>query len=249
MNAQKRKQLILQKLEMTGEVEIRPLAAELQTSGITIRRDLNLLADKGLLYRTHGGAMKVNPLETPPTFVNKSAIHSAAKDRIARRAATEIRDGDTIFLDCGSTVFRICPFIRNKPIKVITNSIPILYALQDSRVSLNLIGGEFDKERQAIHGKMAEFHIKKYRVAKAFIGVDGLSPNGLFANSEKEASMTLALANHSGSSYLLCDASKINKESYWNFAGLDLVDTLITDASPDKLKFLKKTGLRLITAS
>jgi len=249
MNAQKRKQQILEKLGSTGEVEIRPLAAELHTSEITIRRDLNQLAEDGLLYRTHGGAMKVNPLEAPQRFENKAAINPTAKDRIARRAAAEIRDGDTIFLDCGSTVFRICPFIRNKKIKVITNSIPILYELQNSQVSINMIGGEFDPERQAIHGKMAEFHIKKYRAVKAFVGVDGISPNGLFANSEKEASMTLALAAQSGHTYLLCDAGKIDKETYWKFADLGLVDTLITDADPNKLKFLKKEGVRLIAAA
>jgi DeoR family fructose operon transcriptional repressor len=248
MNAQKRKQQILEKLGSAGEVEIKPLATELRTSEITIRRDLNQLAEDGLLYRTHGGAMKVNPLEVPHRFENKAAIHSATKDRIARRAAAEIRDGDTIFLDCGSTVFRICPFIRNRPIKVITNSIPILYELQNSRVSINLVGGEFDPERQAIHGKMAEFHIKKYRASRAFVGVDGISPKGLFANSEKEASMTLALATQSGFTYLLCDGSKIDRETYWRFADTTLVDALITDYDINKLKYLKKAGLRLIAA-
>ncbi|HEY4063099.1 MAG TPA: DeoR/GlpR family DNA-binding transcription regulator [Puia sp.] len=248
MNAQKRKQLILARLEKTGDVEIKPLATELQTSEITIRRDLNQLAGDGRLYRTHGGAMKVNPLEGPHNFVNKSAIHSAAKDSIARRAAAEIRDGDIIFLDCGSTVSRICPFIRNKTIKVITNSLPILYELQNSRVSINLIGGEFDQERQAVHGKMAEFHIRKYRASKAFVGADGISPKGLFANGEKEASMTLALAGQSGFTYLLCDAGKIDRETYWRFAETTLADALITDYDLTKLKYLKKAGLRLIAA-
>ena len=219
---------------------IRQLAAALNTSGITIRRDIRQLAADGLLYRTHGGAMKVDPLELPHSFANKAAANSAAKDSIARRAAAEIKDGEIIFLDCGSTVFRLCPFIKNKKIKVITNSIPIVYELQNSRVAVNIIGGEFDAERQAVHGKMAEYHIKKYRASKAFIGVDGISPNGLFANSEKEAAMALALAAHSAATYLLCDATKLGKESYWKFADLDLVDFLITDGDTARLRPLKK---------
>jgi DeoR family transcriptional regulator, fructose operon transcriptional repressor len=248
MNAQKRKQQILEKITSDGEVEIKQLAAVLNTAEITIRRDLNQLSEDGLLYRTHGGAMKVNPLEFPHHFMNKAAVNSEAKDKIARRAAAEIRDGDIIFLDCGSTVFRLCPFIKNKKIKVITNSIPVVYELRDSLAAINIIGGEFDPERQAVHGKMAEYHIKKYRASKAFLGVDGISPNGLFANSEKEASMTMALAAQSSFTYLLCDASKIGKETYLRFADIGLANALVTDHNTANLKYLKKAGVTTINA-
>jgi len=249
MNAQKRRQQILEKIGSAGEVEIKQLAAALKTAEITIRRDLNQLSEDGLLYRTHGGAMKVNPLEFPHRFINKAAVNKEAKDRIARRAAAEIKDGDIIFLDCGSTVFRICQFIQNKKIKVITNSIPIVYELRDSLAAINIIGGEFDPERQAVHGKMAEMHIKKYRAAKAFLGVDGISPNGLFANGEKEAAMTVALAAQSSFTFLLCDATKINKETYLRFADINLADALITDYNISQLKYLKKAGVATIAAS
>jgi len=249
MNAQKRRQQILEKIGSAGEVEIKQLAAALKTAEITIRRDLNQLSEDGLLYRTHGGAMKVNPLEFPHHFINKAAVNKEAKDRIARRAAAEIKDGDIIFLDCGSTVFRICQFIQNKKIKVITNSIPIVYELRDSLAAINIIGGEFDPERQAVHGKMAEMHIKKYRAAKAFLGVDGISPNGLFANGEKEAAMTVALAAQSSFTFLLCDATKIDKETYLRFADIDLADALITDYDISQLKYLKKAGVATIAAS
>ena len=203
MNFQKRKQLILQTLAETGEAEIKRLAASLIVSEITIRRDLNQLAADGLLLRTRGGAIKVALPNQPLPFANKAAINVKAKEAIARRAAAGINDGDIIFLDCGSTVFHLCPFIKNKNIRVITNSIPVLHELQYSQVSINLIGGEFDPERQAIHGKMAEYHIAKYRANRAFLGIDGISNRGLFANSEKEATLTMALAANSASAWLL----------------------------------------------
>src|ERR1700710_776125 len=196
MNFQKRKQIILKKLDAVGEVDIKQIAAELKISEITTRRDLNQLAADGLLYRTHGGAMKVNPLEIPHDFINKAAKNIAAKDNICRAAARLINDGDIIFMDCGSTVFRLCQFIKNKKIKVITNSIPVVYELQNSLVSLNIIGGEFNTERQAVHGKIADEHIARYKATKAFLGVDGISRNGLFANSELEADITQAFAAH-----------------------------------------------------
>jgi DeoR family fructose operon transcriptional repressor len=246
MNFQKRKQAILQKLASAGEADIKELATTLRVSEITVRRDLNRLAADGLLQRTHGGAMKVAPVNPPYPFANKAAINFPAKEAIARRAAAEIQDGDIVFLDCGSTVFHLCPFIRNLTIRVITNSLPIVHALQDSRISINLIGGEFDPERQAIHGKMAEYHISKYRACKAFLGIDGISPKGLFANSEKEATMTMALAARSAATWLLCDQSKIGRETYWQFGGLRIADHVITDASTDACGFLQEEGIHVV---
>lgn len=246
MNFQKRKQKILEVLEADGEVDIKAISIQLEISEITARRDLNQLAADGLLYRTHGGAVKVNPLQKPHAFVNKSAQNADVKDAICRAAAAQINDGDIIFMDCGSTVFRLCQFIKNKKIKVITNSLPVIYELQDSAVNVNVIGGELDKERQAVHGATAIEHIKKYRANKAFLGVDGISATGLFANSEKEASITTAFAESSGYTYILCDSSKIGRETYLNFATLNIVNALITNASNDKLaEFYEKGTLVL----
>jgi DeoR family fructose operon transcriptional repressor len=246
MNFQKRKKAILAELSAAGEVDIRALAVGMKVAEITIRRDLNLLAADGLLLRTHGGAMKVDPFEPPYPFVNKAAVNVGAKEACARRAAAEVVDGDILFMDCGSTVFRMCPFIKSKRVQVITNSLPVVHELQGSGVAVNIIGGELDGERQAVHGKMAEYHIKKYRATKAFLGVDGVSAAGLFANSEKEATLTLAMAGQSMMRYLLCDAGKIGKETYLHFAGLDLVNILITDATAAACRALKNEGLGII---
>ncbi len=249
MNFQKRKQKILEQLNAHGEVDIKQLAAGLAISEITARRDLNQLASDGLLYRTHGGAMKVNPFEKPHDFINKAAKNPEAKDNICRVAAGQICDGDIIFMDCGSTVFRLCQFIKNKKIKVITNSLPVIYELQNCAVSLNIIGGEFDSERQAVHGSMAGEHISKYRASKAFLGVDGISVNGLFANTENEAAITTTFANNSDYTYLLCDASKIGKESYLRFADLDLIDAIITDADGGKLEGFEDKGMVILNVN
>jgi DeoR family fructose operon transcriptional repressor len=246
MNYPKRKQIILDKLSAEGEVDIKQLAVELDASEITIRRDLNQMADDGLLYRTHGGAMKVNPHEIPHQFVNKAAKNVEAKDKICRAAANEIQDGDIIFMDCGSTVYRLCQFIKNKKIKVITNSLPVVYELQNSQVSLNIIGGEFNAERQAVHGKIADEHIARYKATKAFLGVDGISRNGLFANSELEADITEAFAKHSAKTYLLCDESKIGKETYLRFGDLKMISAIITNSASEELEEIGKRGVNII---
>src|SRR3954471_19290754 len=104
MNFQKRKQKIFDELNKYGEVDIKKLASSLNVSEITARRDLNQMAADGMLYRTHGGGVKINPLEIPVSFANKAAQNHEVKDAICRRAATQITDGDIIFMDCGSTV-------------------------------------------------------------------------------------------------------------------------------------------------
>ncbi|AMR32961.1 DeoR family transcriptional regulator [Mucilaginibacter sp. PAMC 26640] len=243
MNFQKRKQKIFDALKTDGEADIKKLAVELNMAEITIRRDLNQLAADGLLYRTHGGATKIDPNEKPHAFVNKTAQNAVVKDEICRIAAAEIIDGDRIFMDCGSTVFRLCQFIKHKKIKVITNSLPVVYELQNSKVSINIIGGELDAERQAVHGSVAAEHIARYRATKAFLGVDGISLNGLFANSEKEASITTAFIANSHFTYLLCDSAKIGKETYLNFAPLNKINAIITNGTADQLQGFGEQGV------
>lgn len=193
--------------------------------------------------------MKVSLATDKHRFANKTAINAERKDYICQLAANEIQEGDVIFMDCGSTVFRLCPFIRNKRITVITNSLPVVAELMHSEVAVNLIGGEVDKERQAVHGLIAEEHMARYRANRAFIGVDGISlANGLTANSEKEASTAVAMARQSAQVYLLCDSSKLETTKYLQFAPLTLFDVLITDnaASPDLLTAYQQAGVTLL---
>lgn len=249
MNFQQRKQLIVQTVEEKGAAEVSELAQLLQTSEMTIRRDLVQLAALGLIYRTRGGAMKVSLAIDQHRFVNKTAVHAEQKDYICQLAAQEIQEGDIIFMDCGSTVFRLCQFIRNKRITVVTNSLPVVAELIDSAVTINLVGGEVDKERQAIHGLIAEEHVARYHANRAFIGVDGISlQHGLTANGEQEASTATAMARQSEKVYLLCDSSKLETSKYLYFAPLSLFDVLITDqqAPADIVAAYKQAGIILI---
>ena len=231
MNFQVRKQKLIEKLELNGNLEVKEIAILLETSEITVRRDLAILAEQGLLVRTHGGAMKVSLSQIPVTFTQKSAINSAQKDEICKKAAEQIQEGDVVFLDCGSTIFRMCPLIRNMKIKVVTNSLPIINELIGSSVSLNFAGGEIDFERQAAHGKIAVEHFQRYRADKAFVGIDGISlKNGLSASSEKEAEITMVIAQNARETFFLCDSSKLEHDRYFPFAEIDFVQHLITDS-------------------
>jgi DeoR family transcriptional regulator, fructose operon transcriptional repressor len=249
MNFQERKHYILKVLREKPSIGVKELSEYLAISEITVRRDLNLLAEKGLIFRTHGGAMDIKLSQDPIGFKAKRDVNQVQKEFIASIAAKFIVDGDVIFLDCGSTVFSLVPYIRNKTITVITNSIPLAYALINSSVKINFVGGEIDQERQAAHGSMASYHISRYSAGKAFIGVDGVSIHkGLSAPSEKEAEISLSMMEHARHVYLLCDSSKLEIDKYLNFGSLSLVHTMITDdkASQELLAKYRKTGLEVI---
>jgi DeoR family transcriptional regulator, fructose operon transcriptional repressor len=249
MNFQLRKQKLIEKLEQDSIVDVKEIAILLETSEITIRRDLAILAKQGFLVRTHGGAMKVSLSQMPVSFAQKSAINSNQKDEICRKAVEKIQEGDVVFLDCGSTVFRVCPLIRNMKIKIITNSLPIINELIGSSVSLNFAGGEIDFERQAAHGKMAIEHFQRYRADKAFVGIDGISlKNGLSSLSEKEAEITMAITQNARETFFLCDSSKLEKDRYFPFASINFVKNLIIDSqvSEQLISMYKALGINIL---
>ncbi len=247
MNFQKRKKLILEELDKRGDADVKGLAQLLDTSEITVRRDLSQLAAEGWLERTHGGAMRVDLAKPPAAFSNKNTANAAAKEYIGQLAAERVQEGEVIFMDCGSTVFRMCPYLKQKRITVITNSLPVVHELLNTQVRINLIGGELDPERQAAHGRMAEEHIARYQADRAFLGADGVSvARGLSAGSELEAGITLAMAAHARHTYLLCDESKLEQNKYLSFGSLRLIDTLVTNAEPEKLVQYVELGVQVL---
>ncbi|WP_212005684.1 DeoR/GlpR family DNA-binding transcription regulator [Chitinophaga sp. HK235] len=252
MGFEERKRKILKLLDQEESREVQEIADKLGISAITIRRDLQQLATEGLLVRTHGGAMKAPPLHPFSAFADKAGVAQENKQHIGKLAAAQVKPGDTLFMDCGSTVFAMCPYLKKTgPLRIITNSLPVLAAFMDTdQITVNLIGGEVDRERKAVHGQRALQHIESYHAVKAFIGTDGLSvKNGLTAFSEKEAGISKAMATQADAVYLLCDSSKIGKDSYLKYAPLSLVDFLVTDHQlPATMAAqLKAGGVRLIS--
>lgn len=252
MSFQLRKLKILERLDARGTANVAELAQLLRASEITVRRDLAALASEGLLVRTHGGAMKPGLERNPVHFAKKATSHAEAKAHIAALAADLIADGDTVFLDCGSTVFQLCPLLRGKKIRVITNSLPVVRELMGSAVTLNLVGGELDAARQAVHGLVAEEHVARYRADAAFVGADGFSlETGLTARTEVEASHTRALLRQADRAVLLCDSSKLQRDQYVQFAPFGAVHTLVTDAGAgaDVLERYRAAGLDVLVAA
>ncbi|RYU75821.1 DeoR/GlpR family DNA-binding transcription regulator [Hymenobacter persicinus] len=250
MNFQLRKHYLLTTLEQHRSVSVVEAAQHLNTTPITIRRDLAQLAKQGLVVRTHGGAVLPGLTKHPVAFARKADRRLAQKQAICRLAAAHITEGDFIYIDCGSTTFGLCALIRQLSIRVLTNSLPVLAELAGSAVQLVVVGGEVDRERQAMHGATAVDYLARYSVDKAFVGTDGLSvQRGLSANSEQEATITRAAMAAARHVFLLCDSSKLEQDKYLQFAPLSAIGTLITDqqATAEVLARYRESGVTVLS--
>jgi DeoR family fructose operon transcriptional repressor len=246
-----RKNFILNQLDKKESINIKDIVDNFNVSEITARRDLNDLEKKGFLIRTHGGAIKSKITSGLFDFNNKSIQNRDQKIEICRYASSYIEENDTLYLDCGTTVYYLTKFlIRFKKIRVITNSLPVISELLPyPQIKVYLIGGELDNSRKALYGPMTENLLNRYKADKAFIGAGGVSiEHGLSSIDEKEASVTIKMAESAKQVFLLCDSSKIEKDSYFTYSSLSLVNYLLTNKNIDSklLHIYKKNKINII---
>jgi DeoR family fructose operon transcriptional repressor len=242
MKFEERKRFIMDKLSQTQQVEVLDIIDAFQVSAITARRDLDQLEKEGLLVRTHGGAIKVN---TPAqrklfSYDEKAMLNKDRKEYIGGLASRLVQESDVIFIDSGSTLFHMCSYLKTiRHLTAITNSLPVAAELVGyPNIRINLIGGELDHERKALYGLVSEITLEHYHTNKAFIGADGVSlAKGLTTYDEKEAAVSRKIAASSDEVYLLCDSSKIERNSSVKFAPLSILKALVTDdALPANIK-------------
>jgi DeoR family fructose operon transcriptional repressor len=252
LTAELRKRFVISYLEKNEFISIQEISTRCNISKITARRDLNELEKEGLLIRTHGGAIRTENSMRIFDFDNKAVRYKNEKIEICRFASSFINENDTIYMDCGTTVYYLARFItRFKNLRVITNSLPVVSELLPyPQIKTYLIGGELDNSRKALYGPMTETLLDRYKADKAFIGAGGVSINhGLSSIDEKEASVTRKMAEAAKCVFLLCDSSKLEKDSYFTYSSLMLVNYLITDqnAEPAILNLYKEKQINIIT--
>ena len=246
-----RKKIILELLNYNDFISVHEIINRCNVSEVTVRRDLADLEDKGLLIRTHGGAVKSVAAGYLFTYDNKISRRKENKEDICRTASTFIKNNDIIFIDCGSTLSFLAKFVTKfDSLTIITNSLPIVSELINfPNIKLILIGGEVISERKAIYGVFAVNNISQYHADKAFIGADGVSlSGGLTSYDENEAYISSKMLEKSDEVYLLCDSSKIEKNSFVKFASLSSVDYIVTDKNSDNkhLQKYKKNNINII---
>lgn len=250
-NRESRSRRILEMFDEREFVSVGDIMRALDVSHMTVRRDLDNLEEKGLLVRKYGGAVRSVATTNLFSFDRRVNANRSKKEAVCRVGARFIEDGDTIFIDCGTTLFRLSHYIvAHRNLRVITNSLPVVAELISCpQIKVSFVGGEIDPERKASYGPKTELAIGEYHADKAFIGADGVSiANGLSSYDEKEGNITRRMAENADMVLLLCDSSKVENDSYSRFAPLALVTYLVTDRglSPEVGKQYKTHGVMVV---
>ncbi|WDH77195.1 DeoR/GlpR family DNA-binding transcription regulator [Exiguobacterium marinum] len=231
MLTKQRHQLILQRLSEQKVVKLKELVDLTDSSESTIRRDLTDLEEEGYLARVHGGATLIATPDEEPTFEEKRDRFVDEKVAIARKAATFIEEGMSIYLDAGTTTQAMVPFLEGKKIVVVTNSLPIANELFDLDIKTFVIGGELKRSTQALVGYNARESMMNYRVDLAFLGMNGIDLDAGYTTPDPEEALVKKTAIElAQTSFVLADASKIGKRTFSRVATLDAAQ-LITSSS------------------
>jgi DeoR/GlpR family transcriptional regulator of sugar metabolism len=219
-----------------GQVTVAEIAGLFEVSADTVRRDLDLLAERGLLTRTHGGAVASDGLVTRDTpFAERLMTRKDAKARIARAAASLISDGETLIVNGGSTTRAFAAELHTRRnLMVVTNNLGIPPVLGGEAVrDVYVLGGQYRAEAQVTIGELGFAPVPGISADTAVIGVGGVSvAAGLSTTLLAEAAMIAAMIAAARRTIVLADASKFGHNAFAHIGALAQAHVLVTDAAP-----------------
>jgi len=248
--AEERKEKIVKLVNERRKVLVPDLIEYFKMSPATIRNDLRDLEAAGLIKRTHGGAIPSDSVRVGFELDNtrKNVKQQQEKEAIARRAAEMVEDGDIIILDTGTTTLEMAKQLKDKKnVTVIVNDIEIAACLEQfDGVSVVVIGGTLRKKFHCTVGPFAVKLLSELNVDKVFIATNGFSvEKGCTTPDINQAEIKKVMVQITTQVIVLCDSSKIGKNSFVQFVPPTQIDTLITDnkANPDFIKDVTELGI------
>ena len=243
---------ILKTVELLRTVSVQELKERLEVSEVTIRKDLNYLEDQGLIIRTHGGARLAQDSNRMRTLSIRKRENPEFKHIIAQKAATLINEGDTIYIDSGSTCQALAEELRDskRSVRVISNALPILNILADSEsISLFSIGGSFRREAGSFVGPLSLSNLGDYQIETGFVGTTGYDAEGVFSSQNViESQLKKQVLESSKRRVILADSTKADIRAFSVFARPGEVDILITDSGCSYCTQLRKLGIEVLIA-
>lgn len=243
-------------LNQKVELSVKEIAEQLQVSDMTVRRDLDELEEQGVIRRTHGGAIHLDPsshVKEPYIPGEQTTKNAREKSLIGLRAASLIQPHETIFLDSGTTTPYIAKHLDSQlPITVLCYTITNLLELYPrDHVNLILLGGYFHRDSNIFHSIENQALIGNTRADKAFISTGGFDPQlGLTTYFYNEADIKREMIRSARQIILVTDSTKFGQISVTHFADLSEIDTIITDngVSDEYRETLAERGIELIIA-
>lgn len=238
MKVFERRQSIVLMATNNEAIDVEILAKKYGVSAVTIRSDLNVLNQKRLLVRTHGGAVARNALTQELSIDEKKSEHYLIKKRIAAATAELISEDDTIILDSGTTTAEIALCLSTfNNLSVMTNGLNVAQNLLDADgVEVSLTGGTLRKKSLSFYGRQAEDSFKKYHFNKLILGGDGFDIKvGITTHFEHEATLNKMMCDVADQIIVAIDSSKFGRTSMYKIIDPFDIDVLVTDENiPDK---------------
>ena len=233
-------------------VSIDTLCEVFQVSRNTIRRDLDSLVKRGTISKIYGGVIANNVKETVP-FEERNTTNIDLKQRIAKKAAEFVQDGDAIFIDSGTTATSLFDQLpKNLNLTLFTNNLEILIrSIYENDYRVFATGGQLAKETYSTVGADAARIFKNYNIGKAFLSATAVSiEHGATNSTEGEYEVKKAALECSTITYLLIDSTKFDKFSLLTYAKLPDFNAVITDKMPSNryVDYFKEHGVELIIA-
>jgi len=249
----KRHQLILQQLQEHKHVEVPALCEALHVSAVTIRKDLKLLEEKELLFRTHGGAALENPYIKDRPVYEKQLLNVPEKAAIVAAAARLVEAQESIIIASGTTMLALARALPPQlPLTVITSALNVgLELLQRPEIEVLQLGGYLRHSSSSVTGPHAEQVLADISCSKLFLGIDGIDLDfGLTTTNMGEARLNQQMIRAAQETIVLADSSKFGRRGFGRICGLDQVQHIITDAgiSSHDARRLEEQGLKLTIA-
>ncbi len=256
VKAEARYQVILNDMHKTGSVSVDALSEQLQVTVVTIRRDLDALERKGLLHRTHGGAMPIQPLFYEPfrrdrSFVMQVDRQADEKRRIGYAAAALIEPDETIAVTPGTTaaaVVRALPLNYN--LTVVTSTANVAVELSKRKdIKVFVTGGTLHGEWFSLVGPHAQRSLENILIHTLFIGADGLDPEwGATSFDEDEAELLRMMVVHARRRVAVVDHTKLGKVGNWKICESRNLHTVVTDiqATDESVAPFREMGVEII---
>ncbi|MER7412871.1 DeoR/GlpR transcriptional regulator [Streptomyces sp. NHF165] len=235
MFAAERRQLILEMVRANGAVSLRELARVVQTSEVTVRRDVRALEAEGLLDRRHGGAVLPGGFTRESGFPQKSHLATAEKTAIADLAAGLVSEGEAVVVGAGTTTQELARRLARVPgLTVVTNSLLVAQALAHAnRVEVVMTGGTLRGSNYALVGSGAEQSLQGLRVSRAFLSGSGLTAErGLSTSNMLSASVDRALVQAASEVVVLADHGKLGTDTMFQTVPAGSITRLVTDEPP-----------------
>jgi DeoR/GlpR family transcriptional regulator of sugar metabolism len=248
---EERRQQILGWLEQNGRVAVTDLSQQLGVSEVTIRTDLQALAEQQLVIRTHGGAIWVGGGRYDLALTLRRQQHVQEKSRIGQAAAAMIFDDEAIFLDSSSTALVITQHLKQRRrLTIMTNGLAVAQEMLDAPgVTVVMPGGMVQRDLASLTGPDGLEMLRKFNIQKGFFGAHGLSPAaGLTDVSAEEAAVKQQFVEMSHEVIAVLDATKWGQVGLASFARFDQIDKIVTgkEAPADLVQQAQAAGIETI---